>query len=72
MTELLSVFGPELSFPFAVKPGGGGGAPFPDEEGSNKGWGGIERERERERGREGGRERVSGKKAERGGREDTE
>ena len=56
MTELLSVFGPELSFPFAVKPGGGGGAPFPDDEGSNKGWGGIEREREREGRREGGRE----------------
>lgn len=42
LTELLSVLGPELSLPFAVKPGGGGGAPFPDEEESNKDWDGIE------------------------------
>ena len=67
MTELLSVFGPELSLPFAVKPGGGGGAPFPDDKESNKGRGGIERGRV-EGGREGGRE---GERERGGGRERT-
>ena len=67
LTELLKVLAPELSFPFAVKPGGGSGGPFPVEEESNRGV--REEQMEERRRREGGRER-GGRKGEReGGRE---
>jgi len=66
LTELLKVLGPELSFPFAVKPGGGSGGPFPVEEESNRGV--REEQREGRRRREGGREEGGRERERKGGK----